>query len=137
MASGRASTRPGTADAPRRALASGDTDAVQVTGVHAVPFFAGVGPLLGVRSAKAEERADLLTMPSASAAHSAWEENLGHRRRPWTDSAFAVFGLDLRHACDQPPRPAQLRDRRGPRAVRRFASRCCTGASRPCGVAGS
>jgi stage II sporulation SpoE-like protein len=102
VASGRAEHLTGTA---ARALTgtglTGDADAVQVTGVHAVPFFAGVAfswrPV-----GEAEERADLLDHAQRLGRIGAWEENLVTGEVRWTDSAFAVFGLDLRHALPIP-----------------------------------
>jgi len=83
------------------AALTGDTDAVQVTEVHAVPFFAGViftWRLVG----EAEERADLLGHAQRLGHIGAWEENLVTGAVRWTESAFAVFGLDSRHAVPIP-----------------------------------
>jgi hypothetical protein len=102
LASGRAEHVTGTAAcAPRGTGLTGDTDAVQVTGVHAVPFFAGV--VFSWRPVgEAEERADLLDHAQRLGRIGAWEENLVTGDVRWTDSAFAVFGLDLRHALPIP-----------------------------------
>jgi hypothetical protein len=109
LASGRAervteaAARTVTSTATSAALAglTGDADAVQVTGVRAAPFFAGVaftwrpvGP--------AEERADLLDHAQRLGRIGAWEENLVTGDVRWTDSAYAAFGLDPRHAVPIP-----------------------------------
>jgi hypothetical protein len=80
---------------------TGDLDPVQVTAVHAAPFFAGVvftWRPVGVT----EERADLLDHAQRLGRIGAWEENLVNGEVRWTDSAFTVFGLDLRHAVPIP-----------------------------------
>ena len=80
---------------------TGDVDPVQVTGVHAVPFFAGVIVTwrpIGER----EERADLLDHAQRLGRIGAWEENLATGDVRWTGSAFAVFGLDPQHALPIP-----------------------------------
>jgi Stage II sporulation protein E (SpoIIE) len=97
LASGRAEHVAGAAAGPL----TGDADAVQVTGVHAAPFFAGV--IFTWRPVgEAEERADLLDHAQRLGRIGAWEENLVTGDLRWTDSAFAVFGLDLRHAVPIP-----------------------------------
>ena len=76
-------------------------DAVQVTGVHAVPFFAGV--IFTWRPVgEAEERADLLGHAQRLGRIGAWEESLATGDVRWTESAFAVFGLDPLHALPIP-----------------------------------
>ena len=102
LASGRAEHLTGTAAPNLTSTAlTGDVDAVQVTGVHAVPFFAGV--IFTWRPVgEAEERADLLGHAQRLGRIGAWEENLVTGEVRWTDSAFAVFGLDLRHAVPIP-----------------------------------
>jgi serine phosphatase RsbU (regulator of sigma subunit) len=80
---------------------TGDADPVQVTGVHAAPFFADViftWRPVGV----AEERADLLDHAQRLGRIGAWEESLATGAVHWTESAFAVFGLDPRHAVPIP-----------------------------------
>jgi hypothetical protein len=80
---------------------TGDADPVQVTGVRAAAFFAGViftWRPVGV----AEERADLLDHAQRLGRIGAWEENLATGAVRWTESAFAVFGLDPRHAVPIP-----------------------------------
>jgi serine phosphatase RsbU (regulator of sigma subunit) len=80
---------------------TGDVDTVQVTGVHAVPFFAGV--IITWRPVgETEERADLLDHAQRLGRIGAWEENLVTGEVRWTESAFAVFGLDPRHALPIP-----------------------------------
>jgi serine phosphatase RsbU (regulator of sigma subunit) len=94
LASGRAEDVTG-------AGLTGDVDAVQVTEVRAVPFFAGV--IFTWRPVgEAEERADLLGHAERLGRIGAWEENLGTGDVHWTESAFAVFGLDPLHALPIP-----------------------------------
>jgi hypothetical protein len=76
---------------------TGEVDAVQVTGVRAVPFFAGVS-LSWRPVGKTEERADLLDHAQRLGRIGAWEESLVTGDVRWTESAFAVFGLDPRHS---------------------------------------
>lgn len=90
----------GRAEQVTRAAASaltGEADPVQVTGVHAAPFFAGVlftwRPL-----GETEELAGLLGHTQRLARIGAWEESLVTGAVRWTESAYAVFGLDPRHA---------------------------------------
>ncbi len=107
LASGQAEhvTAAGAANLASTALAStaltGDVDPVQVTAVHAAPFFAGV--VFTWRPVGAtEERADLLDHAQRLGRIGAWEESLVTGEVRWTDSAFTVFGLDLRHAVPIP-----------------------------------
>jgi serine phosphatase RsbU (regulator of sigma subunit) len=80
---------------------TGEVDPVQVTGVHAAPFFADV--IFTWRPVgKTEERADLLGHAQRLGRIGAWEENLVTGDVRWTDSAFAVFGLDALHALPIP-----------------------------------
>src|SRR5690242_15899236 len=80
---------------------TGDVDPVQVTAVHAAPFFGGV--VFTWRPVGAtEERVDLLDHAQRLGRIGAWEENLVTGEVRWTDSAFTVFGLDLRHAVPIP-----------------------------------
>ena len=116
LRSGRAEHVP---EAVAAAL-TGDTDAVQVAGLHAVPFFAGV--LFAWRTPGAAERhADLLGQA----------QRLGPHRRLGGGPRDGSRPLDAGHvrpvrarsrACgaDSDRQPAQLRDRRGPRAGPRF-----------------
>jgi serine phosphatase RsbU (regulator of sigma subunit) len=100
LASGRAEDVTGTAASAGTGL-TGEVDAVQVTEVHAVPLFAGV--IFTWRPVgEAEERAGLLGHAQRLGRIGAWEENLVSGDVRWTDSAFAVFGLDPRHALPIP-----------------------------------
>jgi serine phosphatase RsbU (regulator of sigma subunit) len=100
LASGRAEDVTGTAALAVTGL-TGDVDKVKVTGVHAVPLFAGV--IFTWRPVgEAEERADLLGHAQRLGRIGAWEENLGSGDVNWTESAFAVFGLDPLHALPIP-----------------------------------
>jgi serine phosphatase RsbU (regulator of sigma subunit) len=76
---------------------TGDVDAVQVAGVRAIPFFAGVAfswrPV-----GEAERLAELLDHAQRLGRIGAWDEVLRTGAVRWTDSAFALFGLDPRHA---------------------------------------
>ena len=97
MASGRAEHVTGTA----AATLTGDVDAVRVTGIHAVPFFAGV--IFAWRPVgEAEERANLLDHAQRLGRIGAWEESLVTGAVRWTESAYAVFGLDPQHALPIP-----------------------------------
>jgi serine phosphatase RsbU (regulator of sigma subunit) len=96
LASGRAEHVTLAATLTGTAL-TGDVDTVQVTGIHAVPFFAGV--IFTWRPVgETEERADLLGHAQRLGRIGAWEENLVTGDVRWTESAFAVFGLDPLHA---------------------------------------
>jgi serine phosphatase RsbU (regulator of sigma subunit) len=100
LASGRAEDVTATAASAGTGL-TGDVDAVQVTEVHAVPLFDGV--IFTWRPVgAAEERADLLGHAQRLGRIGAWEENLGGGDVRWTESAFAVFGLDPLHALPIP-----------------------------------
>jgi serine phosphatase RsbU (regulator of sigma subunit) len=80
---------------------TGDVDQVQVACVHAAPFFAGV--IFTWRAVgETEERADLLDHAQRLGRIGAWEENLATGDVRWTESAFAVFGLDALHALPIP-----------------------------------
>jgi Stage II sporulation protein E (SpoIIE) len=97
LRSGRAEHVPGVVTA---ALA-GDSDAVRVAGLHAVPFFAGV--LFAWRAAgEAERHADLLGHAQRLARIGGWEEDLVTGAVRWTQSTFALFGLDPAHAVPIP-----------------------------------
>jgi serine phosphatase RsbU (regulator of sigma subunit) len=101
LASGRAEDVTATAAASAGTGLTGDVDAVQVTEVHAVPLFDGV--IFTWRPVgAAEERADLLGHAQRLGRIGAWEENLGGGDVRWTESAFAVFGLDPLHALPIP-----------------------------------
>ena len=97
LRSGRAEHVPGTVTA----ALTGDSDAVRVAGLHAVPFFAGV--LFAWRAAgEAERHADLLGHAQRLARIGGWEEDLATGAVRWTQSTFALFGLDPEHAVPIP-----------------------------------
>jgi PAS domain-containing protein len=94
LASGRAEHVPGTVAAPL----TGDADQVKVADLHAAPFFAGV--VFTWRTAgEAQQRADLLSHAQRLGQMGGWEEDLGGGTVRWTEAAFALFGLDPRHAA--------------------------------------
>ncbi len=89
LASGHAERVHGTVAAPL----TGTPDAVEVSDLHAAPFFAGV--LFTWHAAGAAERlAELLGHAERLGRIGGWEENLTSGTVRWTDSAFALFGLD-------------------------------------------
>jgi hypothetical protein len=97
LASGRAEHVPGTVAAPL----TGDVDRVKVADLHAVPFFAGV--VFTWRTVgEAEQRADLLGHAQRLGQMGGWEEHLAGGTVRWTEAAFALFGLDARHAAPIP-----------------------------------
>ena len=102
LASGRAEHLTGTAahNLAGPALA-GTGDPVQVTGVHAVPFFSGV--LFTWRPVgETEELASLLGHAQRLGRMGAWEESLVTGTVRWTEAAYAAFGLDPRYAAPIP-----------------------------------
>jgi hypothetical protein len=97
LASGHAEHVPGTVIAPLTGVA----DAVGVAGLRAVPFFAGVA--FTWRPVDEGERlADLLDHAQRLGRLGGWEEDLATGTPLWTDSTFALFGLDPRHAAPIP-----------------------------------
>jgi serine phosphatase RsbU (regulator of sigma subunit)/PAS domain-containing protein len=97
LRSGRAEHVPGVV----AAALTGDSDAVHVAGLHAVPFFAGV--LLAWRAAgEAERHAGLLGQAQRLARIGGWEEDLATGAVRWTQSTYALFGLDPEHAVPIP-----------------------------------
>ena len=75
----------------------GEADPVQVTAVHAAPFFAGV--LFTWRAVgETEDLADLLDHAQRLGRIGAWDESLVTGAVRWTESAYAVFGLDPQYA---------------------------------------
>jgi serine phosphatase RsbU (regulator of sigma subunit) len=97
LASGRAEHEPGPVTAPL----SGDADRVRVADLHAAPFFAGV--VFTWRTAGvAEHLADLLGNAERLGQMGGWEEDLSGGTVRWTESAFALFGLDPRGAAPIP-----------------------------------
>jgi serine phosphatase RsbU (regulator of sigma subunit) len=114
--SGRAEHVPGTVTAPL----TGAADLVRVADLRAAPFFAGV-VFTWQLAGEASQRADLLGHAQRLGQMGGWEEHLGGGTVRWTEAAFALFGLDPRHAA--PIRTADLHNfviaaDRGP--VRRF-----------------
>jgi serine phosphatase RsbU (regulator of sigma subunit) len=102
LASGRAEHGAGAAASGLAGAAlTGEADPVQVTGFHAVPFFAGVA-FTWRPVGEAEERASLLDHAQRLGRIGAWEESLVTGAVRWTESAYAVFGLDPRHAVPIP-----------------------------------
>ncbi|HLH82515.1 MAG TPA: SpoIIE family protein phosphatase [Trebonia sp.] len=91
LASGHAEHVPGAVTAPL----TGARDAVEVGDLHAAPFFDGV--LFTWRAAGEPGRlAELLGHAQRLGQMGAWEENLTTGAVRWTESAFALFGLDPR-----------------------------------------
>ncbi|HEX9040849.1 MAG TPA: SpoIIE family protein phosphatase [Trebonia sp.] len=80
---------------------TGDADTVQVAGARAAPFFAGVAftwrPL-----GEAERLGGMLDHVQRLGRIGAWEEDFAAGAVRWTESAFALFGLDPRHAAAIP-----------------------------------
>jgi serine phosphatase RsbU (regulator of sigma subunit) len=97
LASGRAEHGPGTVTAPL----TGNADAVQVAGLRAVPFFAGV-VFTWQPVREAERLADLLDHGQRLGRMGGWEEDLASGAVRWTESTFDLFGLDPRHAVPIP-----------------------------------
>jgi PAS domain-containing protein len=97
LRSGRAEHVPGVVTA----ALTGDSDTVHVAALHAVPFFACV--LLAWRAAgEAERHAGLLGQAQRLARVGGWEEDLATGAVRWTQSTFALFGLDPAHAAPIP-----------------------------------
>jgi serine phosphatase RsbU (regulator of sigma subunit) len=91
LASGHAEHVPGAVTAPL----TGARDAVEVGDLHAAPFFDGV--LFTWRATGEPGRlAELLGHAQRLGQMGAWEENLTTGAVRWTESAFALFGLDPR-----------------------------------------
>jgi serine phosphatase RsbU (regulator of sigma subunit)/PAS domain-containing protein len=80
---------------------TGDADAVQVAGVRAAPFFAGVA-FTWRPVGEAERLGGMLDHVQRLGRIGAWEEDLAAGAVHWTESAFALFGLDPRHAAAIP-----------------------------------
>jgi serine phosphatase RsbU (regulator of sigma subunit) len=95
--SGRAEHVPGVVTAPL----TGSADPVQVADLRAAPFFAGV-VFTWRKPGDAERRADLLGHAQRLGQMGGWEEDLGTGAVHWTEAAFALFGLDPRHAAPIP-----------------------------------
>jgi serine phosphatase RsbU (regulator of sigma subunit) len=89
LTSGRAEHVPGLVSTP---LAEG-VDVVAIADLHAIPFFAGV--LFTWRTpGEAERLAELLDHAQRLGSIGGWEEQLATGTIHWTESAFALFGLD-------------------------------------------
>jgi hypothetical protein len=89
---------PGALTAPLGGLAP---DLVTVADLHAAPFFDGV--IFTWREATEAGRiAELLDHGQRLGRLGAWSENLAEGTTFWTDSAFAVFGLDPLRAAPIP-----------------------------------
>ncbi len=80
---------------------TGDADPVQVAGVHAAPFFAGVA-FAWRPVGEAERLGGMLDHVQRLGRIGAWEEDFAAGAVRWTESAFALFGLDPRHAAAIP-----------------------------------
>jgi hypothetical protein len=94
LASGHPEHVPGTVAAPL----TGARDAVEVCDLRAAPLFDGV--LFTWRKAGETERlAELLGHAQRLGQMGGWEENLTTGAVRWTESAFALFGLDPRSAA--------------------------------------
>jgi serine phosphatase RsbU (regulator of sigma subunit)/PAS domain-containing protein len=88
---------PVSAALPGTVSLTGQVDAVQVADVHAIPFFDGVA-FTWRQVGEAERFAGLLEHVQRLGRIGAWEENLVTGDVSWTESAFALFGLDSQHA---------------------------------------
>jgi PAS domain-containing protein len=97
LATGRAEHVPGPVAAPL----TGDADRVKVADLHAAPFFAGV-VFTWRAPGVTEQRADLLGHAQRLGQMGGWEEDLAGGTVRWTEAAFALFGLDPRHAAPIP-----------------------------------
>jgi serine phosphatase RsbU (regulator of sigma subunit) len=97
LASGDAEYVPGPVGAPL----TGEADAIEVADLRTAPFFAGVAFTWRV-SAGAERLADLLGNAQRLGRIGGWEENLATGTVDWTESAFALFGLDPAQAVPIP-----------------------------------
>jgi serine phosphatase RsbU (regulator of sigma subunit) len=123
LASGRAEHVPGAVIAPLTADADGnggDIGHPAIADLTVIPFFAGV-LFTWRRPGEAERFAELLGHAQRLGSIGGWEEQLADGTIRWTDSAFALFGLDPDQASPIPI--AQLHSfviaaDRGP--VRRF-----------------
>ncbi|HEX4087132.1 MAG TPA: SpoIIE family protein phosphatase [Trebonia sp.] len=110
LATGHAEHVPGTLSAPltgdvAAAWDGGDIGQSAIADLTVIPFFAGV--LFTWRTpGEAERLAELLGHAQRLGSIGGWEEQLAAGTIRWTDSAFALFGLDPAQA---PPIPiAQL-----------------------------
>ena len=97
LAGGHTERVPGTVSAPL----TGTADAVEVRDLHVAPFFAGV-LFTWRRAGVAERLAELLGHAERLGQMGGWEENLTSGTVRWTESAFALFGLDPRQTAPIP-----------------------------------
>jgi Stage II sporulation protein E (SpoIIE) len=95
--SGRAEHVPGPVAAPL----TGEADTVRVADLHATPLFGGV-VFTWRTPGEDEQRASLLGHAQRLGQIGGWEEDLGSGAVSWTEAAFALFGLDPRHAAPIP-----------------------------------
>jgi serine phosphatase RsbU (regulator of sigma subunit)/PAS domain-containing protein len=98
LESGRPVQVPGVLGPP---LGGVDRDAVEAADLRAARFFDGV-ILTWRRSTEAGRLARMLDHAQRLGRMGAWAENLAVEATYWTDSAFAVFGLDPRRAAPIP-----------------------------------
>ena len=97
LAGGHTERVPGTVSAPL----AGTADAVEVCDLHVAPFFAGV-LFTWRRAGVAERLAELLGHAERLGQMGGWEENLTSGTVRWTESAFALFGLDPQQTAPIP-----------------------------------
>jgi serine phosphatase RsbU (regulator of sigma subunit)/PAS domain-containing protein len=97
LTSGRAEHVPGTVTAPL----TGAADPVEVADLRAAPFFAGV-IFTWRRPSEPERLGELLGHAQRLGRIGGWEEDLAAATVRWTDSAFALFGLDAEQAVPIP-----------------------------------
>ena len=97
LASGRAErVPPGTVS-----TLTGGADTIQVAGALAAPFFAGVA-FTWRPVGEAERLGGMLDHVQRLGRIGAWEEDFAAATVRWTEAAFALFGLDPRHAAAIP-----------------------------------
>src|ERR1700722_13605884 len=122
LASGHAEHVPGTVGAPltgepEAAGNGGEVGPAVIADLTVIPFFAGV--LFTWRTPGESERlAELLGHAQRLGSIGGWEEQLAAGTIRWTDSAFALFGLDPAQAAPIPI--AQLHSREPTVAVFRI-----------------
>ena len=97
LAGGHTERVPGTVSAPL----AGAADAVEVGDLHVAPFFAGV-LFTWRRTGVAERLAELLGHAERLGRMGGWEENLTSGSVRWTESVFALFGLDPQQTAPIP-----------------------------------
>jgi len=97
LASGHAEHLPGLVSTP---LAEG-MDIAGIADLHALPFFAGV-LFTWRRPGETEHHAELLDHAQRLGSIGGWEEQFAAGTIHWTESAFALFGLDPAQAAPIP-----------------------------------